>query len=265
MKIAKELGVTQAMVSKYLSKYNPPEILNQIMEEIDTLAVLVAEMIKNDTKKEEIIKTIERSFLKFLSDEKFCRAYEMYSGISGKVCKDIITSSERKEVIDELTKALEILLKDEKFARLIPEIRSNFAYSISNPRDLNDVAAVPGRITVIKDKPYAMPPEFGASKHTAKLLIKISRYNPKIRSVINIRFGKDVEEAVKKAGLRVIHLPRNLKSIEEVENEIAKIFGMGEPDIVIDPGRHGVEPCVYVFGENPWDVIRKLRVVEKYL
>lgn len=51
MKIAKELGVTQAMVSKYLSKYNPPEILNQIMEEIDTLAVLVAEMIKNDTKK----------------------------------------------------------------------------------------------------------------------------------------------------------------------------------------------------------------------
>lgn len=265
VRIAKELGITQAMVSKYLSKYKPPEILEDIEGKIEAIAVSIAEMIKSDIEREEIIKTIERSFFKLLGDEKFCKAYEKYSGIPGKVCMELAIESGKKEVIEDLSRALEIILRDEKFAELIPEIRSNFAYSLPNPRDTNDVAAIPGRITVIKGKPYAMPPEFGVSKHTARLLVKVSKHNKDIRSVLNIRFGKDVEDAIKKAGLRVAYLPRELSSIEEIEDRIAEMFNGNEFDVVIDPGRHGVEPCVYIFGRNPMDVIVKLKKIEENL
>ncbi|RLF91425.1 phosphomethylpyrimidine kinase, partial [Thermococci archaeon] len=201
IKIAKELGVTQAMVSKYLSKYTLPELLEPIEDEIDTIALTIAEMMEKNAGKEDIIKVLERKFFDLLLDEKFCRLYEKYSGVRGIVCREILPGTSRKEILDELAKALDILLKDEKFPELIPEIRSNFAHSIPNPKSVNDVAAIPGRITLVKGKPYAMPPEFGASRHTARLLIKISRYNPSIRAVLNVRFGEDVKNALERSGL----------------------------------------------------------------
>lgn len=264
-KIARELGITQAMVSKYITRYAPPQVLKEIEEDIENLAISIAEMIKKGAKREEIVKILERSFLEFLTKDKFCEAYERYSGISRNVCREIIISSDRNVVIEELSRALDILLRDEKFAELIPEIRSNFAYSLPNPRDESEVAAIPGRITVIKGRPYAMPPEFGVSRHTARLLVKISRYNPKIRSVINIRFGEDVKRAIEMAKLKVRYLPQNLKSIEEVENEVSKVFMKEEVDVIVDPGRHGVEPCVYIFGSSPLEVIGKLKKIENYL
>ncbi|MFA4646458.1 thiamine-phosphate synthase family protein [Pyrococcus kukulkanii] len=265
IKIAKELGVTQAMVSKYLSKYTLPELLEPIEDEIDTIALTIAEMMEKNAGKEDIIKVLERKFFDLLLDEKFCRLYEKYSGVRGIVCREILPGTSRKEILDELAKALDILLKDEKFPELIPEIRSNFAHSIPNPKSVNDVAAIPGRITLVKGKPYAMPPEFGASRHTARLLIKISRYNPSIRAVLNVRFGEDVKNALERSGLKIYYLSKENRSEEETEDEIAGAFREESWDVVVDPGGYGVEPCVYIFGRDPLEVVGKLKKIEQNL
>ncbi|MFA4640289.1 thiamine-phosphate synthase family protein [Pyrococcus kukulkanii] len=265
IKIAKELGVTQAMVSKYLSKYSLPEVLKPIGDEIDTIALTIAEMIEKNAKKEDIIKVLERKFFDFLLDEKFCRLYEKYSKVKGIICREILPGISKKEILDELARALDILLNDDKFPGLIPEIRSNFAYAMPNPKDVDDVAAIPGRITLVKERPYAMPPEFGVSRHTARLLIKISRYNPSIRAVLNVRFGEDVERALEKSNLKVYYLPRKNRGEEETEDEIAEAFREESWDVVVDLGGYGVEPCVYIFGRDPLEVVGKLKKIEQNL
>ncbi|AAL80725.1 phosphomethylpyrimidine kinase [Pyrococcus furiosus DSM 3638] len=262
--IADIMGVTQAMVSKYITRYSPPEILKPLEKEIENIALALVELIKRGEKKENLVKILERKYFELLRNEEFCKAYESYSGLPGNICGEILSFiSERQSVIEELSKALSVLLSDEKFPELIPEIRSNFAYSLPNPKGIEDVAAVPGRITLVHGKPFAMPPQFGASRHTAKILVRIS--NPQVRAVLNIRYGEDVEEALKLSGLKIARLKEGSRSEEETEVKIAELFKEEIWDAVIDPGGFGVEPCVYIFGRDPWDVIRKLRLIEKHL
>ncbi|AFK22346.1 thiamine-phosphate synthase family protein [Pyrococcus sp. ST04] len=266
IKIAEELGVTQAMVSKYLSKYSPPELLGPIIDDLEILAITISEMIMQGQKKEEIVKILERKFFEFLQDEKFCRLYSKYSKMPESVCKEVFPEEhEKREVLEQLSKALDILLKDDTFPNLIPEIRSNFAYSLKNPKNEEDVAAIPGRITVVKGKPFAMPPDFGVSRHTARLLVKVSKYNPSIRSVLNIRLGEDILRALEKSGLRVCYLEKKDRTIEETENDIAKLFEKDVCDVVVDPGGYGLEPCVYIFGRDPLEVVGKLKIIEQNL
>ncbi|AEH24435.1 thiamine-phosphate synthase family protein [Pyrococcus yayanosii] len=264
-KIGEHLGITQAMVSKYLSgSYKKLE--GSLGEKVERIANSVAEMIFEGAKKEDLVKFVEAKFFEMLADPDFCMAYERYSGISGIVCQEIIPKGrERREILELLSIALRSLLEDEKFPSLIPEIRSNFAYALPNPRGPEDVAAIPGRITVVRGRAFAMPPEFGVSRHTARLLVKVSNVRPEVRSVLNIRAGGDVEEALKRADLRVAFLKKERRSEEETEDAIAALFRERELDAVVDRGGFGIEPCVYIFGSDPFDVLKKLRRIEENL
>ena len=55
--------------------------------------------------------------------------------------------------LQDIRKALKILESSPEFASLIPEVRSNLVMSKLSPRGIEDVAGIPGRITVINQKP----------------------------------------------------------------------------------------------------------------
>lgn len=191
--IAAWLGTTQAMVSKYLSgKVKAPP--REVEELLNVLAEEIARLIEEGAVKEELILFTTRRIIGLFRDKTFCEHYSRYAGVSTEVCSQFFSSTPEKDVLSELGIALRELLALEGFGDLIPpEVRSNFAYALPGAKNPSDVASVPGRITLVKGRPFALPPEFGASKFTAGLLLEVMKRRPGIRSVINIRYGKNVE------------------------------------------------------------------------
>ncbi|WP_456394262.1 thiamine-phosphate synthase family protein [Thermococcus sp.] len=265
-KIAEILDITQAMVSKYLSeKYKKPD--PEVQELIDRMAGEIANLILYGAEKGDVIKFVTQKFMEFFDSETGCRAYLKYAGLKDDTfCRELfITAPSRSGVLEMLNLAVGELLNDPKFAELLPEIRSNFVYALPNPGDYRDVAAVPGRITLVKGKLFALPPEFGASRHTAAILIKLSKISPGTRSVLNIRFDGRVLNALKKAGLRTTEIKEDGRDEEQTVEMIAEKFRENEWDAVIDRGAFGIEPVVYIFGRNPIEVLEKLKRVEEFI
>ncbi|WP_297499632.1 thiamine-phosphate synthase family protein [Thermococcus sp.] len=257
-KIASYLGITQAMVSKYLAgKYRtPPEGVSKLL---DAVADEISRLIVAGSSKEEVLLLLSRRLYELFMAGEVCRHYSSYAGVSEGLCRELVPPFPRSAVLDELEVALRELLSLKGFSSLVPEVRSNFAYAPANARKPEDVAAVPGRITLVKGRPYALPPEFGASAFTASLVVEVMRRRPSIRSVLNIRYGDDIEHALGKAGFSFTRVRTGGLSERRAVEEIAGAFEEAEWDAVVDEGGAGVEPLVYIFGRNPLDVVGKVK------
>ncbi|MCD6524088.1 MAG: helix-turn-helix domain-containing protein [Thermococcus sp.] len=263
--IAVYLGITQAMVSKYLAgKYKVPP--TEVAERLEDLANEVASFILFGGSREEAILLVTRRLMELFQNGFLCRFYAEYAGVSEEACRSLFSMvPSRGEVLEVLNTALNELLREEKFPSLIPEVRSNFAYSLPSPKSPEDVAAIPGRITSVKGKAFALPPEFGASRFVAGILVGLAEIRPEIRSVLNIRYGEDVEEVLKKAGLKVARVKTGGLGEDEAIERIVKVFEDDVYDAVIDEGGLGVEPLVYIFGKDPVEVVEKLKRLVRHL
>ncbi|WP_148883295.1 thiamine-phosphate synthase family protein [Thermococcus aciditolerans] len=257
--IAEYLGITQAMVSKYLAgKYKMPPA--EVAERLEDMANDVSSFILFGGSREDAILLVAKHIFDLFQTGFLCRFYSEYAGVSEDSCRSLFEVQPlRSEVLEVLNMALNELLRDEKFPSLIPEVRSNFAYSLPSPRGIEDVAAIPGRITAAKGKAFALPPEFGASGFTAGILVKLAAIRPEIRSVLNIRYGQDIESALTAAGFEVGRVKTGGLSEDEAVRVIAEAFRRDSYDAVVDVGGLGVEPLVYIFGETPFDVVEKLK------
>ncbi|WP_457754254.1 thiamine-phosphate synthase family protein [Thermococcus sp.] len=265
-KIAEYLGITQAMVSKYLAgRYKKLE--KELENKLDGIAEEIANLILYGADRGEIIKFTSRKFFELFRSGFLCKYYAEYAGVEESICREIfIATPSRSDVLERLNLALSELLQDEKFLQLIPEIRSNIAYALPEPKDFSDVAAVPGRITVVKGKAFALPPEFGVSRHTAKILLELSKVVPEIRSVINIKFDEKMEDALRKAGFKVESIEEKKRDEDKTVELIVQLFKeKGVLDAVIDKGAFGIEPCVYIFGKDPIEVVEKVKKLESLL
>ncbi|ASI99151.1 thiamine-phosphate synthase family protein [Thermococcus celer] len=257
--IAAYLGITQAMVSKYLAgKYKTPP--GEVARKLEEIAGDVASFILFGGRREDAVIMAARRVLELFQNGFLCAFYAEYAGVSEDACRSLFSSTrDRSEILEVLNSALNELLKEGRFPGLIPEVRSNFAYALPSPRGIGDVAAVPGRITAVKGKAFALPPEFGASSFTAGILVELSRIRPEIRSVLNVRYGNDVERALEKAGFKVARIKTGGLSEEEAVRAIAGVFVEDSYDAVVDEGGFGVEPLTYLFGRNPLEVVEKLK------
>ncbi len=186
--------------------------------------------------------------------------------------------AEKYRVLENLRRAVELLVDNSRLMiKLVPEVRINLVMSLPAryARSENDVAGVDGRITVVKGKlKPAGELEFGASKHMARAVLTIMKYNPRFRSGMNIAYNKEFVEAARKLGYIVSYFDRSeeppeVKSVEGgttvwgVEKAVANAGGVA-PDIIIDYGEHGKEPLIFIFGENAVNVVEKtLRIAKK--
>jgi predicted fused transcriptional regulator/phosphomethylpyrimidine kinase len=178
-------------------------------------------------------------------------------------------------VIKNLEKALEILQNSQEFAVLIPEVRSNIVMARENAENLNDVAGIPGRITVVHGKPMAcMKPDFGASSHMARLILSIMEHDPRRRSALNIRYDEKIISICKKLGLEVSSYdrkeePESIRKIEGetipwgVEMAIKKIGKV--PDVIYHTGDWGKEPSISIIGNDAVDVAKMAVCIVKLL
>jgi len=174
---------------------------------------------------------------------------------------------ERYRVIQELKKAMETL-KGEKIGYLIPEVSSNLGYALPFAETMEEVAAFPGRIIRYRDSILTLgDPEFGASKHIARIILTLMKFDSEYRSAMNIRYSKENVVKLKEKGFRVGHFDRRSEPKRVKEKEGSSLeWGVREvlrkfrrvPDVIYDEGDMGKEPMIRVLGRDPMEVVCKI-------
>jgi len=260
--IASNMNLTQAAVSKYL---NQPVVKTKLASEIEILTNKLTEMIRNgdaaaDMLVREICSTCMRSRLGSTLCEIHQEKIPSLKAVNCQVCAQLLSGSnddlsERAVVISDMVDALRIIETSESFVEIVPQVRANLVVCNRNANSTEDVAGVPGRITIIDGRARALvSPQFGTSHHTAELLLDAKDTWTKIRSCLCVSGRDAVVKSAKKIGFKVVslHDPEStatkivtaLKSVEKIPGTRTTY-----PAIHI-PGGIGVEPILYLFGPN---------------
>lgn len=172
--------------------------------------------------------------------------------------------AEMTSVLADVAAGVAILESSTEASALIPESQSNLVMALPWARAVEDVAAVPGRIVRVGDRVKASSlPAFGGSEHVARTVLTAMRYNPEIRSAMNVRHSKTIVDACRELDLAVSYYDRR-----EEPPEVSKVEGrttswgaeqaikrLGKvPDIIYHEGGWGKEPMIIVLGTRASDV-----------
>lgn len=265
-KIAILIGVSQPAVKQYL-KEDEEDYYKRLMElgltrqEIEELISQLTEILqKGDIKESMSFLTVKG--LSYLSELKFCKYHKSIDPeipFDCNICKALYKEDEEKIMEIALS-----LIQKESVAKLLPEVLSNLAYARKDAKDENDILAIPGRITIVRGIPTPVSkPSWGSSKHLAKVLLYVMSKDPKIRAVMNIKYNDTILKTLSALNYKYTFSgPIDIPDDERIAEDVGKSFVPGL-DAVIHLGGKGVEPNVYIFGEDPLIVARKISEIAK--
>jgi predicted fused transcriptional regulator/phosphomethylpyrimidine kinase len=157
--------------------------------------------------------------------------------------------------------------------RLVPEVGMNIAMAVPYAEDLEDVAAIPGRlIKVFNHVKATSNPSFGASAHLAKYILEIIRHDPSKRAAINLKFSERILSLLERKNLAVSFYdrseePEELKKIEGktipwgVKQAIERIGKV--PNVIYHRGDIGKEPMIVILGEEAVELARFVLEIAK--
>ena len=183
----------------------------------------------------------------------------------------IVAHAKGDEIENHLSHAIAKFCLINNIYKYIPECQTNFVYSTSNPKSLDNIMGLEGRIvrtgklgTVAGDLKY------GGSKHVASAVLEITRKFPAIRSGLNLRYdGTTIKRAISK-GLKISSYDRNTEPPKNKEKEGSTVsWGIKKaiasvntpPDIIFHTGDFGKEAMILIFGKTPGDVLRKTLMI----
>ncbi|MCX8177660.1 MAG: bifunctional hydroxymethylpyrimidine kinase/phosphomethylpyrimidine kinase [Candidatus Bathyarchaeota archaeon] len=166
----------------------------------------------------------------------------------------------RYEVLLILEEAKNLLEGRPEVAELIPEVGMNIAMAVRYAENVDDVAAVDGRIIKTLSGARAVGnPKFGCSRHLAKYLVEIVKHNEDKRAAINLKFSEEILKILEKRGLTISFYdrakePEEIKRVEGMSiswgvKEAIKSVGK-VPDVIYHRGDLGKEPMIIVFGKD---------------
>lgn len=182
-------------------------------------------------------------------------------------------------ILGNLAAAINMLECSRDFAALMPEVRVNLVYALPEARTSKQVAAVDGRITVVRGMPQASGPlAWGASDHMARLILEARKCDPSINAGINFKCDADIIKVVKQyaaergipfgwidrtkeppdvAGPDRSSMPWKVKQLVETCGVVPRLFFEGEG--------WGKEPLFVVLGKDAIEVARiALEIARRY-
>lgn len=183
----------------------------------------------------------------------------------------------RFEVLQALAEAGARLMQED-ISPLIPEVMSNLAYALPYARGPEDVAAFPGRILKTPTGTHIpLPPQFGASRHLAAIVLTAMARRPQLRAALNLKLIPGIAELAPLLHLKAASFDRALEPPEIKAREgstlawgVASVLDTLEPwepppDIIYDHGEVGKEPMLRILGETPMQVAEKALALKQAL
>ena len=170
-------------------------------------------------------------------------------------------------MLSSVRRGLKILEATSGFTSLIPAVGSNLCECLPDASTIEDVAGVPGRIVDVKGR-ATVPgdPEFGASEHVARVLLAAREgrkaagvpEESEVRGCLNVAYDPGLVDRLASAGLPGVEFDAEADVEDAVAGALAE-----RPDarVVYQTGGFGVEPIVYVLGEDAETVARAVREV----
>lgn len=182
----------------------------------------------------------------------------------------LMLEAEKGRALDEIWKAAQMLVSDQKFVELLPEVGSNIAVALQGAKKVSEVVGLSGRIVKVAGRAHLTGfPTLGGSEHMANLALTAMSYDPKVRAALNVKFSDKIIRACRQLNLKIAEFkredePKGVKTmVWGTEQAIRK---MGEvPDIIFDRGAPGKEAMVRILGRSALDVAKTALKISKML
>ncbi|WP_410808302.1 bifunctional hydroxymethylpyrimidine kinase/phosphomethylpyrimidine kinase [Methanohalobium sp.] len=180
------------------------------------------------------------------------------------------TDAERYMITQNIMDSLDMLQNCQSFTSLIPEVGCNIAMAISNAEVISDVAAVEGRVIYFKGYPKAVGCiDFGASSHVARIVLAAMKFDPNIRSAVNIKYSPQILSICNELGYKISSFnradePEDTSTMDWGVTHAINVYGY-VPDVIFDKGDIGKEPMIRLLGKSAVEVTHKaIKIAEKY-
>ncbi len=260
--IARRMSITQAAVSKYLSQGSTQ---GQLAEQIDALTKrLSTGILKGSSTDDELVREICSTCMSLRIGSTICTMHRekvpSLGELNCQICTELLGGTEttftgRAQILQDMQEALKLLEGAKGFPKVMPQVRANLVACDESARSPADVAAIPGRITVVGNRAKALTvPQFGASRHTATLLLWARSIWPGIRSCLGISGKDEVMQVAEEKGLVTIRLDEPASNPDEISNAAgATAESVDSESLTIGihvPGGVGIEPILYLFGPS---------------
>ena len=262
IEIARRMNITQAAVSKYLSQGAKGGALKK---HIDLLSENLMNMMLSEAPQQDMmVKEICRTCMYLRIGSTICKKHRESVPVLGdvkcQICTDLLAGEEteftsRGMILRDLQEALVQISNTQEFSRFIPQVRSNLVACGEDATTYMDVAGVPGRITLVNGRAVALTaPQFGASQHTAGLLLWARSHWPSIQACLGISGAAEITKAAEANAWKLITLPTPAtehSAISDAAQKHAKSMKKSLQYVALHvPGGIGVEPILYLFGPS---------------
>ena len=250
--VAAILGISQSAVSKYAhgEVARNPTVLNddRVTDLTERLANGLADgeltQVGALVECEVLIRRLERGDLLARLHEEAMPALTDHEGFDVHDPDSELRVAERTR--SSVRRGLRTLETTSGFAGLIPNVGSNLVECVPDPRGIDDVAGVPGRIFDVKGR-TTVPgdPEFGVSGHVAGILLAARANGNDARAALNVRYDPALADRIESLGLSTTAFDGE----GDIEEAIAEA-DVTEADVLFQTGGFGVEAITYLLAPS---------------
>jgi len=262
-RIARLLGVTQAMVNKYLS-WSEGYVWRRLAEagvprdEAESLVRAAAEKLARGDQA-GYMELLTAFMNRLLSSGALCSLHQRHGAPEHcSICTRLFSAS-TDTVIEEVRRAVELVAASAPPVA-VPNVGSNVVYARPGAESVEDVAGLTGALIRLSDG-RVVPvgePAYGGSRHTAQVLLLVARRWPRLRSAIVAAYHEAIIDCLRGSGYVLEVGPHccpegllhDIREAVEASSEA--------PVAIASRGGYNLEPVVYIFGEKPLDVARLL-------
>lgn len=135
----------------------------------------------------------------------------------------------------------------------MPAVGMNIACCLESSRSTAEVAAFPGKVTIVNNKlRHHETPSFGASHHLANMLLDARIHDSGKAAILNIHPGND------KDAIELMCEDLDLNLTFAPKGELVPHQGI---DIILDEGAFGWEPALYILAHNPLELVDRMHKI----
>lgn len=178
----------------------------------------------------------------------------------------LLLSAQKGRALEEVWVAAQMLVREPKFVKLIPEVGTNIAMALPGAKKTSDIVGLSGRIVRVGNHAHLTGfPVLGGSEHVANLVLTAMSHDSKIRAGINVRFSNEVLRACRRLNLKIAEFDRS----EEPSGVKTMVWGTKQairkvgavPDVIFDRGSPGKEAMVRLLGESATEVAKRALLI----